>query len=344
MVLLLLVLSFQSLPQCQNKLINNLKEQQLDSLINAQIKKYSIPGLEIAIIDDSKIIFSEGYGYRELNSNKEVDENTIFEVASLSKPVFAYAILRLASKDVIDLDEPIYHYYVDDDIKDDDRSKLITPRIILNHSTGFPNWARKRKLKMKFTPGTKFNYSGEAFVYLQKAISKITGKSVEEIIQEEVFEPLNMNNSSYTWKKSYDENFAYGHKKRKKYPKKWKPKGINVAASLHTTASDYAKFLIAVLEGKSLSEKIWKDIFTPQIKTSKHGVFWSNGFGLEKVNNNYNIWHWGHNVGFRAYFLLSKECKSGFIYLTNSDKGLKLANDLTLFLSGSLDHPSLRWF
>lgn len=316
----------------------------LDSVIVQQMDDKSVVGLSLAIFTKDGVLYEKGYGFRDIYSKDSININTIFEAASLSKPVFAYAVLKLASKGIIDLDKPLYSYYVDLDIKDNPDSRLITPRIILQHSTGFPNWSRNRKLKMSYKPGTEFKYSGEAYFYLQKAVEKITGKSIEKILHEEVFKPLQMNYSSFIWKETFDENYAHGHKSNKKYTSKWKPKSVNVAASLHTTSVDYAKFLVAILNEAGLSKEMSGYIFKPQIETNKRDIYWSLGFGLEKVNEDYYLWHWGHNPGFRAYFILNHRTKTGFVYLTNSDKGLKIAEELLFEITGTKNHPSLKWF
>jgi CubicO group peptidase (beta-lactamase class C family) len=316
----------------------------IDSLILSQMQKHAITGVSLAIISNSVISYSKGYGLRDIDTDKNIDQNTVFESASLSKPVFAYTVLKLASRGIIDLDQPLYDYYTDVDIENDSLSRLVTARILLTHTAGFPNWRGKGKLKMNTIPGAKFRYSGEGFVYLQKAIERITRKPVEDIINDEVLHPLQMDNSSYVWKSEFDQNFACGHKKKSKYKNKWKPSRVNAAASLHTTACDYARFLVAVNGAEGLSQKVSDEFLLPQIETSKENVFWGLGFGLEKVGVKYNVWHWGHNPGFRAFFIMLPETSSGFVLFTNSDKGLKMVKEVIVCLTGSDLHPCLSWF
>ena len=116
----------------------------------------------------------------------KVDSNTLFEAASITKPVFAFAVQRLAERGVIDLDKPLWLYLPYPDIAYDERYKLITAKHVLTHRTGFPNWRSMNesgKLDIKFTPGTDYGYSGEGFEYLKMVVEKITGKKVEQVLQ-----------------------------------------------------------------------------------------------------------------------------------------------------------------
>ena len=119
---------------------------------------------------------------------------TIFEAASLSKPVFAYMVLRLADRGEFDLDRPLYEMLEYPRIAHDERYKRITARIVLSHGTGLPNWGGE-KLTLRFDPGTQYGYSGEGFVFLQKTVERVTGRSLDELARREVFEPLGMTRS-----------------------------------------------------------------------------------------------------------------------------------------------------
>lgn len=115
----------------------------------------------------------------------------------------AYVVLKLYERGVIDLDTPLDNYWQYPRLSHEPKAKLMTARMALTHTTGLPNWTKPRgaALQSAFTPGTDFKYSGEGYLYLQKVIEHITGKSLEEIAQEEVFEPLGMQESHYIYKK-----------------------------------------------------------------------------------------------------------------------------------------------
>jgi len=152
---------------------------QVDNFIETYCKYYGIPGVSLALIKDGKLVYHQTYGVRNNMTGEKVDSNTLFEAASVTKPVFALAVEKLAERGVINLDKPLYEYLPYKDIENDERYKLITARHVLTHRTGFPNWRYMNpdgKLDIKFTPGTAFGYSGEGFEYLKLVVEKITGK------------------------------------------------------------------------------------------------------------------------------------------------------------------------
>jgi CubicO group peptidase (beta-lactamase class C family) len=137
-----------------------------------------------------------------------LNPGTIFEAASLSKPVFAYMVLRLADRGEFDLDRPLHEMLEYPRLAHDERYKRITARIVLSHGTGLPNWGGE-KLTLRFDPGTDYGYSGEGFVFLQKTVERVTGRSLDELARREVFEPLGMTRSSYVWQERFAGNAAY---------------------------------------------------------------------------------------------------------------------------------------
>lgn len=167
----------------------------MDRFIESYQKYFGIPGVSLALIRDGKLVYQKTYGVRNTMTADKVDNNTLFEAASITKPVFSFAVQRLAERGVFDLDKPLWLYLPYPDIEKDERYKLITAKHVLTHRTGFPNWRwenQDRKLNIKFTPGTGYGYSGEGFEYLKMVIEKITGKKVEQVLQEEVIEPMGL--------------------------------------------------------------------------------------------------------------------------------------------------------
>jgi CubicO group peptidase (beta-lactamase class C family) len=149
---------------------------ELEQQILALLDSGGIPGLSIAIANDSGVVWSRGFGVRSTETDAPVDANTVFEAASLSKPVFAYAVLQLVDQGVLDLDTPLADYYEYEHIAHDERGSSITARMVLTHTTGFPNWRpRGGDLTIGFEPGSEFSYSGEGFGYLQLTVMDLTG-------------------------------------------------------------------------------------------------------------------------------------------------------------------------
>ena len=311
----------------------------------------SVPGLSIAIIQANKLHYSQGYGLTKADSTQRVTPTTIFDAASLSKPVFAYAVLQMVDEGLLDLDKPLYEYLPYPDIASDERYQKITARIVLSHRTGFPNWRKNRQsnqLSMLFTPGERFSYSGEGFVYLQKVVEKITGTPLNDVMTARVFNPLGMSRSGYVWNPAFDASFALPHDKAGKPEEKGKPERANVAYSLQTTADDYARFILAILTEKGLKPGTIDQMLTRQARlprklfgedTLSPNLAWGLGFGLENTPTGDYFWHWGDNGSYKCYVAADRKRGNAVVYFTNSANGLSINGEITSrFLGG--EHPA----
>lgn len=290
----------------------------------AFLAENKIPAMAISAIKNGKIEKSEVYG--NLKANSPAPQNAIFNVASLTKPVVAYLTLKLVSQGKWKLDEPLYKYWIDPDLKDDPRHKILTTRLVLTHQTGFPNWrygAKDQKLAFQADPGTKYGYSGEGFEYLRKALEKKFKKPLEVLIQKNVFNPLKMNSTYMKWSDKVDENrFAVGHDKEGKPIQIYKERAVSGADDLLTTIDDYNKLLLALMNGDGLSKAVFEEMQSNQIKTKENKYF---GLGLEKYdigNGEFAISHGGSDEGCRTIFFIFPKTKDGLMIFTNSDNGM----------------------
>src|ERR1051326_4944668 len=155
-------------------LIANL-EREIPKLMEEAL----VPGLSIALIKDAKLFWRRGFGVKDSASKVPVDNDTVFEAASVSKTVFAYAAMKLCEKGVIGLDTPLTKYSPKPFLEGDPRLELITARHVLSHTSGFQNWrSDKEPLKIHFTPGEKYLYSGEGYSYLQSVVTQVTGQPI----------------------------------------------------------------------------------------------------------------------------------------------------------------------
>jgi CubicO group peptidase (beta-lactamase class C family) len=177
------------------------------------MKDGDVPGLSIALLRDGELVWHRGFGVKNTKTNEPVSDSTVFEAASLSKPVFAYAVLKLVDAGKFDLDKPLNQYLPGNyDVGDDPRLGQITARRVLSHTPGFPNWRPQGgALKIHFTPGDRFSYSGEGFVYLAKVIEHVTGEKFDDFMKKTVFDPLGMTSSSYVWQESYETAKTFRH-------------------------------------------------------------------------------------------------------------------------------------
>ncbi len=304
----------------------------------------AVPGLQLTIIEHGAVRWTRGYGVRSSDTMDPVDGQTVFEAASLSKPVFAYAVLQLVDAGVMDLDQPLAEYYEYQDLSHDERTAQVTARMVLSHSSGLPNWRpRDELLNYVHEPGTEFQYSGEGFVYLQRTVEHLTGESLEVLARRLVFDPLAMTRSSYRWTNALGANVAVGHQANGgPRDKQEVADDANAAWSLHTTTADYGRFLLAIMQGKRLSDSLHAAMMAPQAEVDS-GVQWGFGLGLEEGGDRgVGLWHWGHNGGYRAFVLGYPADGSGMVMFTNSDNGMLLLNDL-LGIVADGDHPSLAW-
>ncbi|HEY2049936.1 MAG TPA: serine hydrolase domain-containing protein [Caulobacteraceae bacterium] len=202
----------------------------------------------------------EAYGYADAGARRAATNATVFEAASLGKPVFAYAVLKLADAGRLDIDAPLIGL-APALAEAGEFGGTITARHVLSHTTGLPNWrSEARPFQCHFPPGKRFSYSGEGYVCLQSAIERLTSEPLDAVARRLVFEPLGMSRSSYDAALS-GAAIAIPHDRDGPLQKiARKP---NAASSLHTTAEDYARFLQAVLEGEGLSSAMAREWLRP---------------------------------------------------------------------------------
>jgi CubicO group peptidase (beta-lactamase class C family) len=313
---------------------------QLERDVPELMKKGGVPGLGMAVIRDGKTTWVHGFGIKETTTGQPVTVETVLEAASLSKPVFAYGVLKLVEQGKLGLDVPLTTYLPKPYIAGDERLVKITARVVLSHRTGFPNWrGDDGLLPIYFTPGERFSYSGEGYIYLQRVVEQITGKPLNEYMTEAVFKPLGMTSSSYVWRPDFDALTATGHDSDGKPTELWKPKEAGAASTLNTTAKDYALFVEAVLNGKGLKPETLHEMETPQValdpecricinhepKQLSKNLFWGLGWGIQRKDGDDVLWHWGDNGSFKCFVIAEPKTKSGVVMFANSENGLEVA-------------------
>ena len=281
----------------------------------------------IGIIKNGKLTDIKVYG--ELQKGTTAPKNTIFNVASMTKPVVAMITLKLVNSNQWNLDEPLAKYWTDPDVTNDPRSKQLTTRHVLTHQTGFVNWRwlhPTKKLTFDFDPGTKFQYSGEGFEYLKNALERKFKKSLVQLAQELIFVPLQMNDSRLIWNDSIEPRYAanYNAKGDTVY-KTMKRTEPSAADDLLTTVEDYGRFCIAVMNGFGINKKIYEDMVKPHVEMRKN-VFMGLGWLVVPLSNNeFVMGHDGSDQGVKTIALFNPVSKDGLIFFTNSDNGFSIA-------------------
>lgn len=249
-VLLSAMLASSSLAQQPNVAPKTQLQLTLDQKVPPWVKVFDDISVAIAYIENGRVSWISIYGSR-FPGGPSADEKTLYPVASLTKPITAEVILRLASTGKLSLDEPISPFWIDPDVKDNKWHSLLTPRMCLTHQTGFPNWRyqTKDKLVFQFEPGTKTGYSGEGYEYVARFAEQKTGQSLEELAKQYVFAPIGMADTSYTPQPWW--------KDRQAKPMELEPRTqANAADLLRATIGDYAKFVAAIMRDDSLNKQI----------------------------------------------------------------------------------------
>jgi len=307
----------------------------LDTLLPALLDSAGVPGLALALVSHGRMVWARGFGNRRQGETEPIDTATVFEAASLGKPVFAYAVMKLVDEGRFDLDRPLVSYQPLPDLSHDSRYQRITARMVLSHTSGLPNEVGPGEhLSLQFDPGTRFGYSGAGFVYLQRVVEGVMGMPLDSVMRRLVFQPLHMMRSSYRWQPQFATNFATGHDDYETPRPPTKPTTASAAASLHTTAADYGRFLLAMLDTGIRSRSIRSMVSQQTVVTSE--ISWGLGWALQQTDSGRVFWHWGDNSnsGYTSYVQGDPVRGSGFVFFTNSTAGLSLSDALIWHLTG----------
>lgn len=267
--------------------------------IDALRKKNDIPAAGVGIIRNGELREVRVYG---------APYDTVFNVASLTKPVVTLLTLKLVSQGKWDLDEPLAKYWTDPDVADDPRAAKLTTRHVLTHQTGFKNWRwldESKKLQFHFDPGTQHQYSGEGFEYLRHALEKKFHQPLDQLTKTYLFDPLGMTSTKHEGPEP------------------------NAADDLLTTVEDYGRFAAWVMRGADLPATLYTDMVTPQAKfgpDAAMGLGWEVHTNLP--NGEYALIHSGADTNVRALVMLFPKSKDGLVVLTNSDNGVQLYGPL----------------
>lgn len=312
------------------------------------LESAEIPGLSAAQVADGRVAWAGAFGVRSAATGAPVDQATVFQAASLSKPVFAYLVMRLVDRGVLELDRPLAEYRPHPRLAHEPRYREITARMVLSHRTGMPNWGGDR-LELAFDPGTGFGYSGEGYVYLQRVVEELTGLGLEALARREVFGPLGMERSAYVWQPRFEANATVGHDEAGNAGELARHEEANAAASLLTTARDFGRFVAAVLAGTGLSAEAHRTMLAPAGRAEvDHAsaeenarIRWALGWGVQ-TGEPRSLWHWGDNGSHKAFVIAFPESGTAVVYFANSTHGLAIAEEV-VGLAGGGHHWGPAW-
>ena len=325
----------------------------------ALLQKENVPGMQL-VYTKGNVSTAYSLGLRQAGTTQAVADNSIFQAASLGKVILAYTALRLHDRGRLDLDKPLLTYYAYSRLLGERNADKITARLVLAHATGLPGWAenptlaswKTSALHLKYRPDSCWSYSGEGYVFLQKTLEHLTGKSFETLAQEEVFGPLGMKNSSFSWREQFAATACVGHdgKGQPTETKKFaEPYG---AYSLLTTAADYSRFLQAIIAGRGLKPATARLLTTPANAADRCGhpqsaadpaIAWACGVGLATTSQGLAQWHWGDNGDFKGFFMTLPGKKESLVFLTNSANGARITDEVLRLFFGPGQYWAAQW-
>lgn len=313
------------------------QQAKLDTDVPRLLTENKVPSVSIAQVTNGKITLVRAYGKQDADT--AATPSTLYNIASLTKPITAQVAMLLISRGVFTLDEPMAPTWTDPDVAGDERSKLLTPRLALSHQTGFANWRSmtNNKLTFQFTPGTNYGYSGEGFEYLSHFMEKKTGVPLDVNAKKLVFDPLGMKNTSFTYQPWFSGRVAAPADANGVWlTPRFADRPIS-ADMVYTTARDYALLLQAVIEDKGLTPHVaaerdrvqvnLKEKLCPTLpsaslcpETLGSGLSWQIlRFGETTV-----LMHTGRDPGLYTFAYISPATRSGAVILTNGENGKRI--------------------
>ncbi|MFC3561896.1 serine hydrolase [Pedobacter jamesrossensis] len=351
---LLFFLVFTSLSALRAQVLTS---KQIDSVVEKTLSTFNVPGIAVSVIKDGKVIHAKGYGVSSIRTNKKVDENTLFGVASNTKAFTAAALGMLVDEKKITWDTKVTDVIPEFKMYDAYVTSEFTIRDLLTHRSGLGLGAgdlmiwpdsstvdkkqlihNLRYLKPVSSFRTKYDYDNLMYIVAGDIVARVSGISYEDFIETKFFKPLGMSKTAASWYRLKDKsNVIDGHAP---YEGKLLPVGLsfgevaNAAGGIYSNVIDMSKWVTAMINGgkygenldKSLfSPAVHKELWTPQtiIAGGNPASFSSYGLGwfLSNVNGNFQATHTGGLSGIVTQVTIIPEMKLGIIVLTNQQSG-----------------------
>lgn len=326
--------------------------QEYDSLISAEIKTTHTVGAAVAIVYNNQVAFLKCFGVKKARTKDSIDENTIFRLASVSKPISGVLAGILAEENILGLDDKVTDYIPELRFKNKAVTEELTIKNLLSHTTGLVPHAYDDLVELKVpldqimsklylantssVPGQLYTYQNVMFSLLDPIVAFKTGKSYSDVLKEKIFIPFGMNNASTGFESFVNnDNKALPHSGIT--PIKLNDRYYNTtpAAGVNASISDMKNFLMSLLNdsASTINNHMEEIIFTPQIQTSlSRGYFsqWEKvdsksygiGWRLVDYKGRKVAYHGGYVKGYRAEIALCKDEQFGIVYLSNSPSAI----------------------
>jgi len=320
LLILVAVLGICQTYSCSPKYAHHLDGEQ----ISAWMKSENVPTVGVCLIENSKVRSVQMFG--DIKHHSPAPPNTLFNIASLTKPLIALTTLKLVSDGQWQLDEPLSNFWIDPDIAEHPFAQKLTTRLVLSHQTGLPNWRGHEtdgKLSFAFEPGTQYKYSGEGFECLRKALEVKTNMPIEMLVDSILFQPLGMKDTRFFWDEKMDTTLYADRYDANGLPYEFENwHSANAANLVLSTVSDYGKFGAAVLRGDFLTKEVQDSMMQPQVSLPNGkavGLGWVVQQNLS--NGEFALTHTGRNRGQNTVIILLPKSKKGIVVFTNGENG-----------------------
>ncbi len=311
----------------------------MEAIIQTLLEKSPVTGISVAL---TKYNHTELF-YQGKLIDDTIQENTVWHVASLTKPIFVFGILQLVQKEVIDLDRPLQSYLEESYRETTEDLSQVTMRHIITHTSGLPNWRDSNGLKLLYPIGKRFNYSSEGLNYLQIVVEHILKMPFEDYLQDNVFNPLGMTQSALSKETSdtISPNLSFI----------LDTVPANGALSLKTTIYDYVRFIKIMLKQPDnkhpyLGSNLFSHMLSPQVSVGNiSNLYWGFGWGIQGKYKNLSFWHWGaRGIPKTMSFVMGlPEDNTVIVIFTNHQEGLYLCREIILKLLPTTTLPAFDW-
>lgn len=321
--------------------------EQVERWVPRLLAEHHVPGLAIALIQDRRVIWSKGFGVTSVDSKEAVTPETVFEAASMSKPIFAMLAMQQVDLGRLELDHPLETPAGERLRPVLPERRGITARMLLSHTSGLPNWRpggeeREGPIPQRFAPGQGFTYSGEGIFHLQRHLEREVGLPLEAWAEKALFAPLNLRHTGYGWTPERARKMARGHGENGAALPPSPYLHPNAAYTLYTTVEDYARLVVEMLkaergQSKLLSQTSAREMLKGQVKVDAReplerpgaaqgrAVQWGLGWSLNETDLGLIAHHSGANqTGFRCFSQFSPSRGTGLVILTNGLGGGEL--------------------
>ena len=321
---------------------------ELEAFIEERMTDLKVPGSSVAIIEDGALAFHYASGVANVETGEPVTSCTLFQGASITKPMFGQFVMTFVEDGVLDLDRPLYEYLPYAAIEDDERYKRITARMALTHQSGFPNWRTDfpdNKLFIQFDPGAGFSYSGEAYQYLALVLQEIAGvdaAGLETLFQERIARPAGQYQTQIVPDEDILARTARPHKAGRliQSGSAHLYSDFGSAYGVHSEARDFSKWLISLLNEEGLSTGGFEAYFEPQgvplpedsSQRQSGLVDYALGFAIFEAPFGDVYAHGGNNPGYTSFIVLDRAHRWGVVIFTNNNQANTFWLDLILFL------------